>query len=243
MGIDVKRIEAVTLDFYNTLVYHKRGTGRGVELMEYLNSQGLHSDPWEHQVLYDLFDRHATDYSPKFSTEEKRRYLRRLTARLFNRLNVKISAAATEEHVTAVWQLLGPNSLRVYPEVLRALEALRNSGYPLAIISNWQCGLAHYCHELGFAGFFEHVIASAEVGIAKPDPMIFRDVCKRMRVPCDRVLHVGDSLVDDVEGARGVGMQVLMIQRNREPLDANIQTIRSLDEVVELLRGFDASPT
>jgi putative hydrolase of the HAD superfamily len=235
MSIDVRRVDAVTLDFYNTLVFHKQGSGRGAMLMEYLRSQDLESDPWEHQVLYDLFERHATDYAPGGTAAEKQRYLVWLTERLFQRLNVRAPSGAAVHHVEEVWRVLGPNSLGVFPEVPGVLRMLRRAGYPVSVISNWQCGLENFCRELGIADAVDHVVASAEIGIAKPDARIFRDVCGRMGISCDRVLHVGDSFVDDVEGGKSAGMQVMMILRDGELQYSNTPTIRSLKQLTEVL--------
>ena len=46
--------QAVTLDFYQTLAFHRDGRGRGRVLMEYLEAQGLKPAPWEHQVLFPI---------------------------------------------------------------------------------------------------------------------------------------------------------------------------------------------
>lgn len=235
MSIDIASVDAVTLDFYNTLVFHKHGSGRGAMLMEYLRSQDLICDPWEHQVLYDLFERHATDYAPGGIAEERQSYLVWLTDRLFQRLNVRAPSGAAVHHVEEVWRVLGPNSLGVFPEVPEVLRMLRKAGYPVSIISNWQCGLENFCHELGIADAVDHIVASAEIGIAKPDARVFRNVCGRMGISCDRVLHVGDSFVDDVEGGRSAGMQVIMIQRDGELQYSNTPTIRSLNQLTEVL--------
>ncbi len=235
MRIDLSEIEAVTLDFYNTLAYHKQGSGRGVMLMEYLRSQGFESDPWEHQVLYDVFERHATDYSPDFDEEEKHEYLVWFAERLFRRLNVRVDEGASAEHVEGVWRVLGPGSLGVYADVQPALRALRAAGYPLAIISNWQRGLENFCRELGIADLVDYIVASAEVGMAKPEPRIFLDVCVKVGVSSERVIHVGDSVVDDVGGGRSAGMKVILIQREGEPEAPNTPTIDSLSRLPELL--------
>jgi putative hydrolase of the HAD superfamily len=235
MIVDFANIDAVTLDFYNTLVYHKHGSGRGAMLMEYLRAQQLECDPWEHQVLYDVFERHATDYSPHLTAEEKQRYLLWFTDRVFQRLNVRAPDGEAADHVDQVWRVLGPTSLGVFPEVPRVLKLLRAARYRLSLISNWQCGLQHFCHELGFAGAMDHIVASAEVGIAKPDPDIFVDVCSRMEVLCHRVLHVGDSIVDDIEGARSAGMQAVLVQRDEVVLLRDTRSISSLAQLPELL--------
>ncbi|UCG87861.1 MAG: HAD family hydrolase [Gemmatimonadota bacterium] len=233
-------IDAVTLDFYNTLAYHRQGDGRGATLMEYLARQGVKCDPWEHQVLYDVFERHAEDYSPDLSADAKRRYLVRFTERVFERLNVRELVGAAADHATNVWALLGPQSLALFSDVLRVLEVLRSAAYPLALVSNWQCGLRHFCVELGLADAFDHVVVSAEVGSQKPDPEIFHIACRRLGVPPGRALHVGDAVVDDIEGAHNAGMRALLVRRGGSELPAEAPTIAGLHELPRLLGLGDA---
>ncbi|HSL70980.1 MAG TPA: HAD family hydrolase [Longimicrobiales bacterium] len=223
-------VEAVTLDFYNTLVFH-RGSGRGARLMEFLQAEGLASDPWEHQVLYDVFEPHAREYSPAHSSTEKHAYLSRLAERVFQRLNVRAAPGAAAGHATTIWELIGPHSLTVFPDVRPALDRLTTAGYRLAVISNWQCGLAHFCTELGIAQYFEHVVSSAEVGCAKPSREIFELACQRLGVAPDRVLHVGDTPADDLEGAHAAGMRAVLIDRDHQ----TPHSIRSLEGILHIL--------
>ena len=134
----------MTFDFYQTLVYHRTGQGRGAALMEYLRSQALESEPWEHQVLYDIFEHHAVDYSPDLSEDGRQRYFRQLTKRLFLRLKVQAPAGAERHPAKKVWELLGPDSFAVFPEVLEVLGRLKKAEYPTAMISNWQHGLGNF---------------------------------------------------------------------------------------------------
>lgn len=226
-------IEAVSLDFFNTLATHRSGDGgRGRMLMDYIASRGLQCDPWEHQVLYDVLEPHAREYSPGLSPLEKRRYLCRLTQRLFERLNVRGDQVRPEQHAEAIWERIGPRSLEVFSDVPDALRRLRAEGYRLAIISNWQCGLGHFCFELGIGDAFEHIVASAELGYAKPAREIFDEACRLLDLPPERVLHVGDSPADDVDGARAAGMHALLISRGEEAAGS----VRSLDDVLDVLR-------
>jgi HAD superfamily hydrolase (TIGR01549 family) len=235
MKIRFADIDAITFDFYNTLVYHRQGRGRGAMLMEYLAEQGLESDPWEHQVLYDVFQRHDKAYSSKFSADQKRRYAVEIAERVFRRLNVRAPVGAADDHAASVWAVLGPTSLSVFPEVPDTLKILRDAGYRLAVVSNWQCGLWHFCADLGIADMFEHVVASAEVGIEKPNPEIFHDTCHRMQTEPHRVLHVGDSVLDDIDGARSAGMQALLVRRSESGSPAAVSTITSLQQLPGLL--------
>jgi putative hydrolase of the HAD superfamily len=233
--IDPRNVDAVTFDFYNTLVHHRQGRGRGVMLMEYLEEQGLPSDPWEHQVLYDVFAQHSADYDPNWPEESRQQYYRRFTAQLFQRLNVQAPEGAAVAHAESVWRLLGPSSLAVFPDVPDVLRLLRSAGYPLAVVSNWQCGLRHFCAELGLGDCFDAVVASAEVASQKPDPEIFVEACRRLGVPPDRTIHIGDSVVDDVEGARTAGLQAVLVLRGGDEPDIGTPVIRGFGELTEVL--------
>lgn len=235
MNIDANSIDAVTFDFYNTLVYHRHGPGRGAMVTEYLDAQGWEHDPWEHQVLYDIFESHETDYAPDKSEEEKYHYYVTLAERLFRRLNVRVPNGAANEHATNLWYLLGPDSLTVFPEVTRVLGVLKEANYPLAVVSNWQRGLRNFCIELGIGHAFDHVLASAEIASEKPDAAIFNEACRRLDTPAHRVLHVGDTILDDVEGARAAGMPVILVQRNDAVPPPDTLSVSSLETLPELL--------
>jgi putative hydrolase of the HAD superfamily len=238
MSAPFSDIAAVSFDFYNTLVCHRTGRGRARMLMEYLHEQGLESDPWQHQVLYDVFAPHTTEYAPDLDDEEKGRYFGRLAQRVFRRLNVRAPAGAAAHHAANLWELLGPTCLAVYPEVPAVLERLTGAGLPLVIVSNWQCGLAHFCTELGLRRFFDHVIVSAEVGSEKPDAGIFAEACQRLALPPSRVLHVGDSEIDDIEGARGAGLAAALLRRGDGLPRPDVPILRSLEGLPALL-GLD----
>jgi HAD superfamily hydrolase (TIGR01509 family) len=233
--IDPRSVDAVTFDFYNTLVYHRLGRGRGAMLMEYLEEQGLPSDPWEHQVLYDVFAQYSADYDPNWPEENRQRYYQRFTAQLFQRLNVQAPDGAAAAHATSVWRLLGPHSLAVFQDVPDVLHILRGAAYPLAVVSNWQCGLGHFCTELGLGDSFDAVVASAEVASQKPDPEIFVEACRRLGVPPDRTIHIGDSEVDDVEGAHTAGLQAVLVRRDEDEACVGAAVIRGFRELTGLL--------
>ena len=235
VNIDANNIDAVTFDFYNTLVHHRHGRGRGAMVTEYLDAEGWEHDPWEHQVLYDVFQNHETDYAPDKSEEEKYDYYVMLAVRLFRRLNVRAPNGAATEHATNLWYLLGPESLAVFPDVTSVLRCLTEARYPLAVVSNWQCGLRNFCIELGIGHAFDHVLASTELASEKPDAAIFHEACRRLDKPPHRVLHVGDTILDDVEGARAAGMPVVLVQRSDDVPPPDTLAVSSLEQVPELL--------
>ena len=231
--------EAVTLDFFNTLVYHREGRGRGRVLMEYLKLQGLEPAPWEHQVLYDVFAPHEHAYSPQAPPHERQAYYAELTARVFERLRIPASSDDATEHAEAVWRILGSACFEIFPDALEALGALRAGGVPVAVVSNWQSGLRHFCVELGIADFCDHVLSSADLGMAKPDEHIFLEACARLGVPPQRTLHVGDTYVDDYVGGGAAGLQVALLDRAGDTDQKAVRAIRSLTELSGLVTGRD----
>jgi len=59
----------------------------------------------------------------------------------------------------------------------------------------------------GFERYFNTLIFSNEVGVAKPNPYIFEIAARVLEVQPDKTLHVGDSLITDVAGASGAGFR------------------------------------
>ena len=94
---------------------------------------------------------------------------------------------------------------RAEPGAIEALRLLRSRGLALAVVSNWDCSLEQRLEETGLLGLFDCVAASAVVGVAKPDPRIFRYALEQLSVAPARSLHIGDS-EDDRVGAASSGM-------------------------------------
>jgi putative hydrolase of the HAD superfamily len=231
-------IDAVCFDFYDTLIEDRNARGRSAGLMEYFESAGLEPGPWRHDVLYHVFEPHGREYSPAMPLDAKNAYLERLAGRLFDKLDVRVAPETVPIHAARVWELLGPSSLSVFPEVNGVLRTLRGAGLKTAIVSNWMCGLRHFCVELGIADGFDHVLASAELGTKKPEPEIFAEACRRLGTEPGRTLHVGDTVLDDLEGARNAGLHALLVQRKPDGSEPPGPWIRSLDEIPGLL-GLD----
>jgi HAD superfamily hydrolase (TIGR01549 family) len=239
-----RRIDAVTLDFFDTLASHRTGRGRGRQLTEYLQERGYEPAPWQHDVLYRVFERHAIDYSPDSPEPERRRYLDRLAGRAFRELGMEVSEHEASRHADPLWRILGPAAFEVFPEVVRTLDTLSASGVRLAVVSNWPCGLAHFLSELGLARYFEHVVGSGDCGFEKPDPRIFDRASALLGVPTSRILHVGDTFEADYVGGRAAGCRVALLARRPGARQDATPVIRSLEDLLALpeLAGVQSSP-
>jgi putative hydrolase of the HAD superfamily len=104
---------------------------------------------------------------------------------------------------------------RLFDETVSTLETLRGQGYRLAIISNWDHRLFSIVEQLGLSEFFDQVIASSAVGVAKPGKRIFEAALKAMNALPEESLHIGDSIEDDYHGATRAGMKAVFLDRHK----------------------------
>jgi len=127
-------------------------------------------------------------------------------------------------------------SIRLYPEVIGVLEAVRASGAKIGIASNLAAPYAEPL--LRLLPFAPDACAwSFEVGHLKPDPRIFSWVCERLDVSASEALMVGDTFVDDYEGALASGLNALHLDRNRTTNRRKVAaTIQMLDGVLPAVR-------
>lgn len=124
-------------------------------------------------------------------------------------------------------------SWRIFPEVRPVLRSLRQHGFKLGVISNWDERLPGLLEQFDLTSEFSAVVASFAVGITKPSPQVFRSMAERLGLPPHAILHVGDSLVEDFDGASGAGFAALLLCRQAGPRTDG--SIRSLVEIIERL--------
>jgi putative hydrolase of the HAD superfamily len=138
------------------------------------------------------------------------------------------------DHATARRVMLGSLEFVPYPDVEPALRALRAAGLTLVVTSNWDCSLGDWLDPLGLLELVDGVVTSAVVGVAKPDPAPFRRALELAGVEADQAVHVGDSLENDVAGARAAGIRAVLLARDGEP-PAGVEAIQSLERLPSLL--------
>ena len=104
------------------------------------------------------------------------------------------------------------NLWRKVPADLRpALDHGKRAGLRYGVVSNSEGKLVELFAKVGLDGYFEHVVDSALEGVRKPDPEIFRRALARMQVPAAAALYVGDIPHVDVDGARGAGVDAVLV--------------------------------
>jgi putative hydrolase of the HAD superfamily len=100
------------------------------------------------------------------------------------------------------------HAVTLYADVLPGLERLA-SRYRLVAVSNGNAEV----HRIGLERFFSGSVSARLHGVAKPDPSIFRAACEAAHAAPHQVLHLGDDLGADVDGALAAGLHAGWICR------------------------------
>ena len=116
-----------------------------------------------------------------------------------------------------------------------ALEELRKLRVPVAIVSNFDSRLPGLLGSLGISHLLSTVVFSSGVGLAKPDPGIFREALARLSLRPEGCCHVGDDPQADVQGAERAGIRPVLYDPAGRHRGLKIERVQHLSEVVERL--------
>jgi HAD superfamily hydrolase (TIGR01549 family) len=111
--------------------------------------------------------------------------------------------------MTLLWER--SDHFELYDDALPVLEELRGQGLLLGLVSNTGRDLDEFVRHHGLD--VDAALASRQHGKTKPDPTIFRAVLGRLGVEPAEAAMVGDSLEDDIAGARALGMRAFLLDR------------------------------
>ena len=129
-------------------------------------------------------------------------------------------------HLNALYLKHRFEDIELYPDVEPAFDQLAPH-YRLGLLSNGNS----YPERCGLEGRFAFVVFSQDVRVRKPDRRIFEIAAREAGCPLDELLHVGDSLENDVMGAHEAGAKTVWL--NREGMGNNTE-IRADVEITSL---------
>ena len=106
------------------------------------------------------------------------------------------------------------------------------------MVSNFEPWLEDILDLQGIGDRFAAVAISGKLGVAKPDPEIFKAALTEAGADPGATVHVGDQPVNDVAAARAVGITPVLIDRyGRHPDPDGVHRVEDLPGLVRLVYG------
>jgi putative hydrolase of the HAD superfamily len=133
--------------------------------------------------------------------------------------------------------LLAALHFSAFADAAPALESVRARGVRVIVVSNWDVSLPEVLTRVGLRPLLDEVLPSAAVGARKPSPVIFKRALQLAGCRPEAALHVGDSLEEDIAGARAAGIVGVLVRRDGGAAPPGVPTIASLAQLGALLPG------
>jgi len=223
-------LEAVVFDVDFTLA--KPGPDLGPEGYRALGARyGLDLDP----ARYDEARRAAVatlKRHPELDHDEEVWVL--FTERIIQGMGGEGDTYRCAVEMTQAWERA--EHFELYDDALPVLDALRSHGLKLGLLSNTSRDLDVFVAHHGLDA--DARLTSRVHGKTKPHETIFRAMLDLLGVEAARAAMVGDDLHDDVEGARAIGMQAWLVDREQRFPDApgRLEDLRALPAALGLVR-------
>ncbi len=239
-------IHAVLFDYGLTLVHFERP----VEAIEAAREaiagcieEAGHPRPENaalRQSVHDRVEAEVTAHESSGALEEID--VAGLEKRAFADIGLRLDAAL-RDRCSALAQEAWWNGVRLYPDAIDALRALRGGGLRLGLCSNAayrSASMRGQLHHTGLDTVIDSAVFSAEVGWRKPSPRLFAAALQALGARAEHTVFVGDRMREDIVGAASAGMRTVLVARDEStafaPRDGGPDAvIRSLAELPELL--------
>ena len=164
----------------------------------------------------------------------------RYTAQIIRAMGGK--GLAVEPCAVEIYEEWATNQhFEMYDDVPDVLAEIAGRGIRIGLISNSHRCLASFQEHFELARFISAAVSSSQHGYLKPHPSIFQAALHLLGVPAGEAVMVGDSVGQDIEGARRVGMRAVLVRRGAhdEPFGrdvaAEVPVIHSLRQLLPLL--------
>jgi putative hydrolase of the HAD superfamily len=232
-------IKAIFLDWFNTLAryepphyeIHRRACQHfSIEVSPEKIMKGV--------LLADRYFFEENTLSPveKRSHEEKAEVYIRYEDIALTEAGIDVPQELALKIMKKANQLFEGMTFTLFDDVLPTLKTLKERNFILGMITNLSMDMNPICRELGLETYLDFVVSSGQVGADKPEPAIFLAALERAGVNASQSIHVGDQYKLDVVGARGVGINPILIDRyNLYPEVSDCPRIRSLTELAQYL--------
>ena len=129
-----------------------------------------------------------------------------------------------------------PKDNHLFEGAVDVLKYLSAKEYKLHIITNGFSEVQHLkLRNSKIESFFVTVTTSEEVGVKKPNPLVFNTALDKANVAARHSLMIGDTFEADILGAEAVGMQTLFYNYRNETPPSDYRIINDIPEIKNIL--------
>lgn len=160
----------------------------------------------------------------------------------------KVPVVTADELFEYIWNCCFFKYAIPYPFTADVLENLRSAGVKIGLITNasGEIGIKRQNAKLKILGLedkFDEKLISGEIGIHKPDRKIFDVMSKRLAIPAQNILYVGDSPINDVDGSRNAGYIPVWVKIRKAWCDGikhceySVENISQIPQLVDMINS------
>ena len=131
--------------------------------------------------------------------------------------------AASEDAFNVFWQ--ARQKVTLFPDVHKILKQL-SENRPLVAISNGNASIK----AIGIDQYFKFGISACDTGKPKPDSSMFLMACEKLKIEAEQLVHIGDNILHDVNGAKLAGCRSIWFNQHYEQ-----ENNHNADSVIEQL--------
>jgi len=210
------RVKTIFFDAADTLFYIEKGLGHTYAGVA--RKYGADPDPAEIKKAFSRAFKSAPplafgDVSVKERQRLEKEWWKAIVGKVYSEIGM---FDEFDPHFDELFEVFRGEAWTLFPETVDVLSNLKESGYRLGIISNFDSRVYDVMRQLGIYDFFDVLVISSEAGHAKPSHGIFSLALERAGRDPREVIHVGDDLCNDFHGARAMGIRALLLDREGE---------------------------
>lgn len=207
------RVKTIFFDAADTLFYIERGLGHTYAGVA--RKYGADPDPGEIKKAFSRAFKSAPPLAFGNVTVKERQRLekewwRAIVEKVYSEIGM---FDEFDPHFDELFEVFRGEAWTLFPETVEVLSNLKESGYGLGVISNFDSRVYDVMRQLGIYEYFDVLVISSEAGHAKPSHAIFSKALEQAGRDPREVIHVGDDLCNDFHGARALGIRALLLDR------------------------------
>ncbi len=209
------RVKVVFFDMYNTLAGFR--PSRYEVQAEACREFGIEVTPEGIVEGYAAADAYMTEQNAVAPLRLRSEAAREAFFVEYERLVLRgCGVDVTAEAAARIWRRLKriPYGLAPFDDSIPTLDALRERGVTVGMISNIDQPGDRVAGDVGLAEHLDLVVTSGEVGVEKPNPEIFWAALERAGAEPGDAMHVGDQPASDVAGALRAGIAPVLLDRD-----------------------------